>query len=61
MEVCTISYEVVWLQKLFDGIFDDMLDSTRILFIDQSCMKFEKEPEREKHEEAYFIFVLCGE
>jgi hypothetical protein len=42
--VCTAVHEVVWLRKLFAGLFGQMLDPTVIHCDNQSCVKLSKNP-----------------
>ena len=38
------NYEAIWLHKIFDELFDGILDLTLILFINQSYKKIARKP-----------------
>ena len=57
---CYVSYQVIWIQKLMSGLFDLELDTTVILYDNQSCIKMTKNPlfhDKSKHIEIQYFKI----
>ena len=57
---CSTCCEAIWLQKLMSGIFDMELDTTLLLFDNQSCIKMAENPvfhDELKHIEIRYFYI----
>ena len=57
---CSASCEAIWLRKLMSGLFDLELDTTVILFDNQSCINMTENPmfhDKSNHIEIWYFYI----